>query len=620
MSVESEKYQGYLEAKTHREKVWDDIAKKAGEYLRGNQWTDQEKAQLTAQHRAPVVNNIILPAVDIILGHFLQNRTDLVAVPVDEYADSEIAEIITAVKKQIENLNRIHDQDKRQFYKGIITGIGVKELWFDTEDDLKGNLKIHYKPSDDFYLDPNTRQYDQSDTRKIHRVIYLVYEEIKRIYGKKTADQIKGGGMVLRESIRTHQAPANWEGESNDYGNLSKPGNVIDRGYDLENNQYRIIECYEKIWEEKDFVYDPVTDDYTDIEGFDKEIQDIMGDNIVKRQMPHIHLTTMGPDGIEIEDGSTGAIEFNQLFNFFFPYWDDGRYMGVVENVFSPQEERNYRHASAIHILSSIAQIGFIYEEGAIKEEDKENISEKIVQNGFNLEVEDGYIDKVRPFSHADMGLISPFLAMEDREDAAAKITSGAKDAIGGMNQKVMSGSAKRHETNQAATQLAGILDNFDESKYLESKAMVWWIQNYYTEERFVRITGINEAPNITNEELVINKAAFGKIANDLSIGQYDFVLEHDGRSKTEREREKFQMIELMRGLPPQYQTILTKFILKSYGFSFANDIQKEFEAMQAFESQQQQMGQQRPPQGGSSAGTPRPARGVRRPPQALQA
>jgi len=76
MSVESEKYQGYLEAKTHREKVWDDIAKKAGEYLRGNQWTDQEKAQLTAQHRAPVVNNIILPAVDIILGHFLTSPKD----------------------------------------------------------------------------------------------------------------------------------------------------------------------------------------------------------------------------------------------------------------------------------------------------------------------------------------------------------------------------------------------------------------------------------------------------------------------------------------------------------------------------------------------------------------
>ena len=617
-------YNEFLSFKSHREEIWDGIAKKASAYVRGDQWTAQEKAQLASQHRAPVVNNFVLPDVDVILGHFLKNRTDLVATPFDEYADVEIAEIVTSAIKNVENINRIHDQDKRQFYKGIISGIGVKEMWFDTDEDIKGVIRVQYKPSEDFYLDPNARQYDQSDARKMFRTLWLARDEIKKVYGKKWADQIAIPLERIDENIPVNQVTPNWAGDSNDYGNLAEDDKTyrdgINKGYDSKNKLYRIIECYERRWGEKEFIYDPIKEELMDLEDYSEEIREIVQNNVIRRAIPHIHLTTIGTTGIKIEDGDTGATDFNQLFNFFFPYWDDGKYMGIVENLFSPQEERNYRHATAIHILSAIAQIGFMYEAGAIKEEDKADLPEKITKQGFTLEVEDGALsgNKIKPFTRSDMSLISAFLNMEKSEEYSAKVTSGAKDAIAGLNEKVMSGRAKMHETEQAAVQLTGVLDNFKESKYLGTKAILWWIQNYYTEERFIRITGKNEAPNTTNEQLIINQRIFGKIANDITIGTYDLVLEHEGRTTSEREREKFQLIELMRGLPPQYQLIMTKYLLMLYGFSFAKEIQIEFEQAQALEAQQQQMANA-PIPGNTSATVPRPARGVRRTPQAMQ-
>jgi|GEM_PF-4434069 len=616
----------FLVLKDKRRATWDKMAEKCTRYVFGDQWSAEEKAQIKGE---PVKHNLILPAVDLILGHFLNNRGDVVAKPVDEYGDDELADIITAVMKNIENINRIEDQDKQQFLKGIITGFGVKELWLDTEEDYKGIIRCQTKSGDDYFRDTDSRQYDYTDARFLFKTLWMTKEDVKRTYGKAIADKISFDPEAKdAEGISggKETAASTWSGNSNDYGNVGDAKNefsdetiqnMFRNGYDVNKKLIRLVEKYYKVWEEKKIIYDPDSQQFVDFEKIPKELQELFTDKVIYKTVPHIHLTSVLGDGILAEDIPLKAKEFYQLFNFYYPYWLDGKYMGIVENLLSPQDETNHRHSAAVKILSSIAKTGFMYEEDAISDEEAVGLEDTLSRPGFVQKLEAGAISqgKIKEFQgHPD---IPPSLTQQiQMEEGEIKYISGANDAIQGIAPRSQSGSAKKSDIDQSAVRLTPIIDNFKESRILTGKAIIWWIQNYYTEERVIRVIGQN--PQDTGEALTINKQTVAGIFNDMTIGNYDVVLDFEGKTKSERERTYWQLIEMQRGLPPEYSPILAKHQLKFMNLPEAQEIQAEFEQQQQMQQQMQQqqmMGGMIPGGGGQPQYAPRPSRGARRMP-----
>lgn len=606
----------------YRKKVWDGLDKKASEYVKGNQWTEQEKREMEAKKRVPAVFNMILPAIDLIQGNWLQSKMDLVAKPVDEFGDAEIASIITACIKYIEHQNMMQMQDKYQFRSGIIRGIGVKELWFDREKSLKGEIRCQYKKASDYFIDPDTTQYDLSDCSRIFKTVWMNKNELIRVYGKKKAEEAWGrynyfSSANAYDLLNTVTTPQTWAGQSDDYGNNSPGGSkmvgddrdafeyVLGQGYDVKKKLCRVVERYEKVYEEAEYVTDPTTGEMVSIETYPPEVRPFLANGSIKRTEHHLHLTSIIGDSTVGEDADLDASEFNQLFNFFFPYWDDGKYMGVVENLFYPQDEINQRHASLVHVISTLAARGFLYEEDAITEDQESDLEDKLKTPGYVLKLEKDGLQRVKFQENLQVPTI--FENLMEREGYNIKYISGANDAIQGISPRIQSGSAKATEIAQSAVRLMAVNDNWKDTKILCARALLWWIQTYYKEDRVIRIM----SPEHMDQEdsIEINKPALGSIFNDITVGEYDVVWDWEGMTKSERERIMFRLTDLANTVPAYAQPIADEVIAMS-------DLPNKWKLLQKFqEVQQQQQQGMIPPQDNGIPGSPG---GARRMPQQL--
>ena len=65
---------GYVFFKAFRKEIgWDSNATKSERYYKGDQWDAKDKRDLESKNRPASVFNMILPAVDIIIGHYIKD-------------------------------------------------------------------------------------------------------------------------------------------------------------------------------------------------------------------------------------------------------------------------------------------------------------------------------------------------------------------------------------------------------------------------------------------------------------------------------------------------------------------------------------------------------------------
>lgn len=593
--------------KCRQESGWDSNARKSFEFAFGvDQWPTDIRRELERTGRPVLMFNVILPAVDLIVGHMIETSGDLIAIPVDKQADPTIAKFITMGIKNIEYLNEMPMQRKAQFIDGLLTGVGVKEKMNDTEDDIDGKIKCQHLPSLELYLDPNFKKQDYSDARRFTREKWLTKDEILAIYGKKAVRNLPESKDDVTAYIESHVSGT--YNEITDYGNMGgtvTPGAVtqeMEYGYDVKNKKYRVIEVFEKQWSMKELYYDG--EKWSDAGVLSEEEYALVEPTIVNKRRSVIKLYSLV--GLDlVQEIETDADTFGRLFDFFFPYFYNGYYMGVVKNLIDPQMEINKRYSTIIHILTSIANTGMFYKRGAFGE-GEQDLGSLLASNDKAIPMDELYDENGRTnYIQRTPPIVPPiYERLEETNAERIKYISGAGDAIQGNVPRKQSGVAKRKEIEQSAIRLLNIIDNFRYALRQEGKAIIWMIQKYKTEEWFFRIYGSDGS---TQQEIVLNKRAMGEIFNNVTVGEYDIVLSFEGKSNTEREATFWKLVELAN-TAPQFADIIALEALDNFSLPEKDKIKEQW--MQ----RQQQIAQQ-----GQIPGV-QPGQGVRREPQRLQA
>jgi len=623
-SEASKIYDGYLIYKTHRRKTWEKIAEKSLKFYFGEQWSAEDKAYLEQQKRAPAVFNMCLPAINLIVGHQTNNRIDFVASPVDRYADVKLADVLTDTIKHVENVNNNTFERQFQFIDGMITGVGVIEKWFDTETTIEGEIRSRQKSAWHYYLDPNFEKYDYSDARKLYKEIWMSKDDVKRIYGNKVANQITVPTEDESSEYPTNNVNPSWsDNPSSDYGNQDSgiyPDMMFQMGFDTKKNLIRVIEEYEKVWDEVDIYATLNGGIMREDEMADEDKEDAV---LIKTMyIPHIHLKALIGNQVIGENTALKNREFSELFNLFFPYFVNGRFMGVMENAFYPQEELNKVHSSLIHILNTVAHAGMHYKEGAMNPEYEADIENLMGQPSPIIKWDEMYDEQGRP----NWQMIDPqeppqsYFTIMGSAGERLKYITGAVDAMTGTETHAQSGKAKTSDIQQASVTLAGMIENFRETQRLSAKAELWWIQNYYDTERFVRIRGDNPNQQQQNGYYILNEQIYSQIANDITIGEYDIILRMEGKTQTERDRMFWKYTEMGRMLGPQYAPVFARLALESSDIPEKDDIVNEIKMIQQQQMQMQQMSavKQIQPRGAVQSAA-RPNRGERREPATVR-
>ena len=133
---------------------------------------------------------------------------------------------------------------------------------------------------------------------------------------------------------------------------------------------------------------------------------------------------------------------------------------------------------------------------------------------------------------------------------ALAGATQNLREVIGMSDpaQRVqgnVSGKALRAEQFQTDQSNFHFYDNLTRSIRHTGKIILDWIPHYYDKQRIVRIIGDDERPDL----VTINEKAIDRILNDVTVGEYDVVMDTGPGYNSKRE-EAVDIFTEMLGTP----------------------------------------------------------------------
>lgn len=551
---------------------WRKLAREEYDFVRGKQWSEDDKAALTEKGRPALTINKIRPHLNILSGYQRVNRYEVNFEPRTS-DDFESCELRKGVTKYIMDNCDYNDVESAVFMDGIIGGIGWFHIFYDWDyTAMEGEINIDRVSPFDIYTDPEARKPDYSDGKFLCRAKWVDKDELCDIYPEHTDD-------ILSEFRR--------------YDMDEKEADMIGTEplwYNRDLKKVRLIECWYK----------------------EREMQTryMMADGTISDVPPPIPTVIASPFEVPVDKVRLAVImgdikleEMDSPYQHgFFPFVPFTLYhygegdvpCGVVRDVKDPQREINKKRSQILHILNTQGNSGLITETTAMTEEQQERYRKYGSKPGAIIEVNDGTlaggrIREIQP-SAPPVGLIQ---SAQESEADIPKIT-GINESMLGISSPQQSGRAIELNQRQAVTNIAPFFDNLRKSKRAivqqlwGCKGHKGLIPQYYTEEKVFRIVGkTGQEQFVTvNQQVQMQDPQTGQlittVLNDLSQGNYDVIISDTPYSVSQRQGQFWALVDAVSKLGLPANIIFDKLIELS-------DIPDKQEIIQRLQAEQQQ-------------------------------
>ena len=500
-----------------------EIAQQCDQYYRGQQWDAADVATLDDQGRPALTINTILPTINTVLGEQSTRRADIKFKPRGS-GMQDVADVLTKVYMQVADNNKLDWTEAQVFADGLIQDRGWFDVRIDFSDNFKGEVRITAKDPLDIIIDPDAKDYDPRHWNEIFETKWMSLDEIEEQYSQKAADKLR-----MISEMGTSYGTDSMEYQEQRYGDTEEHEYSSNYAYNPEEarivRSIRVIE--RQYYQLKDcmFYVDPVTGDERQIPydwGKKKREQfaDDFGLHIVSKKVRKVRWTVTA-DRVVLFDDWSPYKHFTLVP--YFPYFRRGRPFGMVRNLISPQEQLNKISSQELHIVNTTANSGWVVESGSLTGMNADDLEEHGAETGLVLEYNRGSSPPSKiPPNQIPTGL--------DRlgQKAAANIKqiSGVSDSMLGTDGPEVSGIAIQQKQNRGILMIQVPLDNLTKTRQFLAEKILQLIQQYYTEERLIQIT--DEAdPFKPSIPVPINAMTpEGTIVNDLTLGEYDVVVD----------------------------------------------------------------------------------------------
>ena len=558
----------YIRQSGHDDYV--DMATRCEEYFLGGglQWEEQDRQSMSAANRFMAENNQILPAVQTALGLQLKARVDMDFQPRGGEADADKAEVITKVVRQICDQINYQRKESYMFEDGLIQQRGFLEFRMDFSTNIQGEVVCEPLSPLDVHIDPDANTYEPNGWRDVVITRWLTADDIEMRYGEDKAKDIE---MLADAYFQDDQ-----------YNQRAR------FGADSEGGEYQ------------DWVRHIDGDDGTDKTRIylviDRQYRQLVrGDAVV------LHTGEIRPKNTLTEPQLAEALEYGVemvtdyeqinwtvtcgstvLFNDVSPYrtmsvipyfmiFRRGQTRGMVDNLKSLQDILNKGMSLMIEAATRTSNSGWLIAEGSLTNMEPEDMEEEGSKDGlvavYNPDLPTP--EKIKP-NELPKGLD----ILVERAEYAIKTVSGMNDPLQGMQDNAVSGKAIMSRQFMGQNQLGSPFDNLALSRRLCAKKILELIQDFYTDERIVRITDPDTGR--FSEQITINEVQDdGSILNDITIGKYDVVITDTPTTATFQETQLMQMemMSKMGVIIPPYR------IVKASSLADKHDIAEEVTA-----------------------------------------
>lgn len=511
------------------------------EFYAGRQDSAEVLQELENQKRPSETYNEIKPKIDMLVGLAAQVRNDMQLVPVGE-EDEPLTELMTGVLKHFQKKLNTRDKEMEAFGYVAKAGRGLVELYVNTDNPFKPEIKFKFHKGHTFYIDPNFQEYDLSDARYVFVDHWITEDEAKRIYKDFDSDSVRIAGME-----RNSDYPIFWD-EANEL-------------YRLVVGWYRKTE--DVYWFVSPFTGKPDYVKVADWAKFTKSLDDINaeiknGKDVLKNGGKEVQ-TPQPVKGIKpftyfaIFDGSKILSQgVNTYWHEDFPYVFIGAYkddnnnnwFSAITMMKDPQVGLNTMRRQLVHLLQTSPKGILQHESGAVL--DIEEYERRGSDPTYHMELAAGGLEKVR-FSQQPQ--INPiYQTFGEVCVQSMKDSSGIQDSLMGIQTTSREPGVTvrmRQETGFAV--LYVLFKNFSKSSELITKKLFSLIQQYVDEPTIIRIEGPNGA-NLLKINTQINPQVTG--FNDITVGEFDMVIEEGVESTTMRMAIAQWLIEYSQNNP----------------------------------------------------------------------
>ena len=518
--------------KTARELEKDSLekAKESEEYYSGKHWDEVEKSRLEGLNRAAVTINKIEKNVDAICGIQRQERTDLKYVP-QEGGDQKVADLLNITSKQILNRCYFPREESAAFEDAVITGRGQLNIFMRFDNDLRGEIIVEKFPWSDVCYGPHEK-IDLSDCEYLCKHRWFSKAKIEQLWPDKVEDiQLDYEDFILNKEGSVQYA----------YDNYSHGSSVQlwggDPMVDIAKKEYRVVECWRKVYEKGSVIANAEEDFYFNASGWDakdlKSVRTIPGFFVVEQNQTKIRITKVA-GGVVLSDEYPAELPVDDFF--IIPIYAKKRgieFWGKVESAKDPQKYLNKQYSLVLDIGNKMAAYGWFIDSTTFPDNEKEKFKRTSSSPGFVVEVNDSGRPPVRV-----EGVKFPAELIQLMEVGKNEITDSMNIVIqpNGANE---SGAMFAQRRNDKLLGSEYLFDNLSFAKQKLGRMLIKLIQKYYTPDRILRIVrNVASKENLELDGQPIEEFSDEDIIEMLSttdLDQYDVEVTESAWSPTMR-------------------------------------------------------------------------------------
>lgn len=516
-------------------KYWDNYntrGVRAIKFVSGDQWEDEDRAQMQKAKRPMVTINVLGSMVRQVTGFRTKERVQPKVSPEREGTVNN-ANILTKLlyfilkKNNYKALNHDVQQDQ------VITGRGWYELFKDVDENRQGELKLRSADWNEIYPDFNAQDIFYRDARFMYRVKYLAKETIQSIYDVK--------------DTLIHDAPEviNF---TDDDDNATR---LRDEFIDAAGN-YLVIEKWEKKKDKKTLVTDGA--DFREVDGeINDDVFAQLGNGFAKTvtNRRKIMVTTVIPSiqndkPIQRKEDKIGIGEYP-----FVPtlcYKTGNKVYGIIDDLIDEQKRTNKSFAQIIEILGYSTKGVYFVKEGSV---DEDQMEKNVTRPGGIVNFTGDTPPQYQQTASFPTGYGEIFKASERN---LSRI-SGIVPALEGRAEfSGESGTKFAQKVEQAREQLAVIDRRYlDAFNYLCKLILRAIPKTYNFEYSFQVLEGDDQVQDIKINEQTL-RGIVNNITDDTAV--YDVNVEMIPEQATIRQAELAELTKMMAQVGPQFAAL----------------------------------------------------------------
>jgi hypothetical protein len=540
---------------------WRSEADKCADYYDDNQLDGETLAELERRGMGPIINNLIKPTVNVVLGMEAKTRSDW-RVIADHDRDQEIAEAESAKLHEAERESRADRACSDAYASQIKAGLGWVEVSREP-DPFKYPYRVRMVHRREMFWDWRAKEPDLSDARYVVRQKWFDANEVMAFYPEHM-DLIRGAAAGW---------PAEWLQRAKEDVSLMHAFNQEQRSpvsdYEWRNFGRGQVSLYEVRYRQT--IRGTVIElpDGRNVELDMKNPVHVAGiARGILRPRPAVYSRWrrsiwLGPHKLD-----DCPCENDRLS--YIPFWGyredlTGTPYGLIRSMIPMQDEVNARRQKLLWMLSS----------------KRVTVDSDALDQRYN-----DFSDLVREVARPDAVVVTNpnrrnanafavdhQVQLSDQQyqvmmesKAAIQETAGVFNAMMGRDSAATSGLAINSLVEQGSNALAEINDNYRFARRLVGEALL----ELCVADMVGRQVDVYAGEDGRRKVISLNRPAIDQatgvqyLENDLSRAKTKVALEDVPSTPAYRAQQMTMLSEVLKGMPPEMQAPLMPFYLES--------------------------------------------------------